>query len=99
MSIFRYFLLLLVATFQSCSMCSQHRVGKEGVCDSVEASAVSHGREVWSTLADLGYPVIPATVASKVLERYCYTVSYNKMTRQPNWVMWQLTGEHVMKRH
>ena len=26
------------------------------------------------------------------------SVSYNNSTRQPNWVMWQLLGEHVMKR-
>ena len=40
--------------------------------------------------------------------RYCICIrriypkedvlSYNKMTRQPNWVMWELTDEHVMNR-
>lgn len=55
-------------------------------------------REPWSSRSDMGYPIIPDTIPSLLLERYCYSVSYNKFTRQPNWVMWQLTGEHVMKR-
>ena len=91
---FRYFIVLLVAVLQSCGTCSQHHANSGGV----EASQVNHGREVWSTLAEVGYPVIPDTIASRVLERYCYTVSHNKKTRQPNWVMWQLTREHVMNR-
>ena len=91
---FRYILVLLVVTFQSCSMCSQH-VNTVGVSDSVGIG--NHEREAWSTLDEVGLPVIPDTIASRLLERYCYTVSHNKVTRQPNWVMWQLTGEHVMK--
>ena len=58
----------------------------------------SEYREPWSSQSNIGYPVIPDTIPSFLLERYCYSVSYNKFTRQPNWVMWQLTGEHVMKR-
>lgn len=91
---FRYILVLLVVTFQSCSMCSQH-VNTVGVSDSVGIG--NHEREAWSTLDEVGLPVIPDTIASRLLKRYCYTVSHNKVTRQPNWVMWQLTGEHVMK--
>lgn len=86
------FVLLMIVTLQSCGTCSQRHIGT----DDVEAPVVNHGREVWSTLSDVGYPVIPDTIPSRVLERYCYTASHNKKTRQPNWVMWQLTGEHVM---
>lgn len=42
------------------------------------------------------YPVISDTIPSIILERRCYTVSYNATTRQPNWVMWQLNGNHVI---
>lgn len=45
---------------------------------------------------DIGLPVIPDSIPSQLLERYCYMVSYNAEMRLPNWVMWQLTGEHVM---
>ena len=90
-------ILLVIMTLQSCGTCSHH-VNTSVVSDSVEAPYVSHGREVWSTLADVGFPVIPDSISSSWLERYCYTTSYNKVTRQPNWVMWQLTGDHVMQR-
>lgn len=92
-----FFVLLVILTLQSCGTCSHH-VNNVALPDSVEAPKVSHEREVWSTLADVGFPIIPDTIPSKLLERYCYTASHNKMTHQPNWVMWQLTGEHVMKR-
>ena len=90
-------ILLVTIAFQSCGTCSHH-VNKSVVSDGVEAPYVSHGREVWSTLADVGFPVIPDSISSSWLERYCYTTSYNKVNRQPNWVMWQLTGDHVMQR-
>ncbi len=47
---------------------------------------------------DDGYeiPVIMTKgVASQVLKRYSYTTSYNKETRNPNWVGWSLTAEHT----
>lgn len=88
------YVLLLIVILQSCGTCSHRHVGTNGA----GVSQVSHGREVWSTLSDVGYPIIPDTIVSRVLERYCYTASHNKNTRQPNWVMWQLTGEHVMNK-
>lgn len=33
-----------------------------------------------------------------IFKRKCYTVSYNKETKQPNWVAWHLRGECVIKR-
>lgn len=55
-------------------------------------------REPWSTLSNIGYSIIPDTIPNLLLERYCYSLSYNKYTRQPNWVMWQMTEYHVMQR-
>ena len=66
------------------------------VSDDSESVVEDEYREPWSTLSNIGYPIISDTVPSLLLERYCYSVSYNKLTRQPNWVMWQLTGEHVI---
>ena len=68
------------------------------VSDNVESTEESGFRGQWCSLSNVGYPIIADTISTQLLERYCYTASYNKMTRQPNWVMWQFTGEHVMKR-
>ena len=43
------------------------------------------------------FSLIPAPlqkVSEQILHRKAYVVSYNKDTRQPNWVAWHLTSEH-----
>lgn len=90
--------VLLTAFLHSCSMCSQQKVDSSVVSNTFEEIQANESREVWSTLSDVGYPVIPDSIPDKLLVRYCYTVSYNAKTRQPNWVMWQLTKDHVMQR-
>ena len=50
------------------------------------------------SLSSVGYPIISDSISSEIIERICYTMSYNRTTRQPNWVMWELDGDHVMKR-
>ena len=92
----KYIVAFIVIIFLIAIIVGQNN--EESFDDDVEAPYISHGREVWSTLADVGFPVIPDSISSSWLERYCYTTSYNKVTRQPNWVMWQLTGDHVMQR-
>lgn len=91
-------IVLLCILFQSCSMCSQHHVNTSAMADSLEETQANVSREVWSTLSDVGCPVIPDSIPYKLIEKYCYTISYNAKTRQPNWVMWQLTEDHVMQR-
>ena len=92
----KYIVAFIVIIFLIAIIVGQNN--EESFDDDVEAPYISHGREVWSTLADVGFSVIPDSISSSWLERYCYTTSYNKVTRQPNWVMWQLTGDHVMQR-
>lgn len=94
----QYAFVLLFVTFQSCSICSQQNVDTSAVSESSEGNQRCEAHEAWSTLLDVGYPIISDTISDVLLERYCYTVSYNKGTRQPNWVMWQLTDEHVMQK-
>lgn len=93
----QYAFVLLFVTFQSCSMCSQKNVDRFTVSGGSEKDQVRREREAWSTLSEVGLPQISDTISNILLERYCYTASYNPKTRQPNWVMWQLTGEHVIK--
>ena len=92
----KYLALLLLLSFQSCSMCSSEKVDSSVVSNDSDSIIESGYRKPWSTLTDVGHPVIADTIPNLLLERNCYSVSYNKCTRQPNWVMWQLTGEHVM---
>lgn len=94
----KYFAILLLVSFQSCSMCSSKKVDTSVVSDGSEPVVEGEYREPWSTLSNIGNPVISDTIPSLLLERCCYTMSYNANTRQPNWVMWQLTEDHVMQR-
>ena len=95
---YKYGIILLCILFQSCSMCSRRKVDTSAVSDSFENAKINENRKVWSTLFDVGCPIIPDSIPNKLLEKYCYTVSYNAKTRQPNWVMWQLTKDHVTHR-
>ena len=97
----KYILLLLFTifvTFQLYRICSRNKVDIIAIQDSLEIDNSNILREEWNTLSKVGLPIIPDSISSKLLKRYCYEVSYNAKTRQPNWVMWQLTDEHVMKR-
>ena len=40
-------------------------------------------------------PITPARTSEIILHRTGYTSSYNTETKQPNWVAWHLTKEHV----
>lgn len=95
---FQYILVLLIGIFQACSMCSQSHEKKPSVILADDDSQLCRRQEVWSTIAEVGCPVISDTIPEQILERNCYTVSYNGVTRQPNWVMWELVGNHVMKK-
>lgn len=77
-------------------MCSQQKMNTTEMSDSYEYKQTHYEQNEWSTLSEVGYPIIDDSIPNFVLNRFCYTVSYNKITRQPNWVMWQLTGEHVI---
>ena len=79
-------------------MCSSKKMDTSVALDDSESVVEGEYREPWSILSNIGYPVVADNIPSLLLERYCYSVSYNKITRQPNWVMWRLTAEHVMKR-
>jgi endonuclease G len=68
---------------------------KERPADSLKGERAGRNR---TSVLSVGYPDISDTIPSEVIERICYSVSYNNTTRLPNWVMWELTGDHVMQR-
>ena len=45
--------------------------------------------------SDIDLPLPLKDRAEQILYRKAYVVSYNKDTRQPNWVAWHLTADHV----
>lgn len=47
---------------------------------------------------EFGFPLISDTLPSTIIERIGYFVSYNKKTKQPNWVMWNLTATKVLSK-
>lgn len=79
-------------------MCSSTKVSTSALSADSENPTEIECRERWDILADIGFPNMADTIPNILLRRYCFTASYNKETLQPNWVMWQLTEEHVMKR-
>ena len=86
---YKYILFILIIILHGCSKCSKQ--------EKIDGSHIED-RNLWNDLSIVGLPSIPDTIPSTILERYCYTVSYNHMKKQPNWVMWELKGEHVMKK-
>ena len=53
---------------------------------------------VLSDLAHLERPAALSDRPERILERKSYTTSYNKETRLPNWVAWELTPEKLVER-
>ena len=54
-----------------------------------------------AALSDLAHLERPAALSDRperILERKSYTTSYNKETRLPNWVAWELTPEKLVER-
>lgn len=41
------------------------------------------------------FPILVSSVSHQLIRRKAYTLSYNKNTKTPNWVMWCLTAEHA----
>ena len=95
----KFVLAFLMLLLQSCSMCShanhEEQLEQKSTHEELTGDSIT---QKWASIANVGYPSIADTIPSVIYERICYSVSYNNSTRQPNWVMWQLLGEHVMKR-
>ena len=93
----KYLLLLFPLVLYSCNTCSHSGYTNMSEEDN-SIDEDEYTKNNLSPLLSVGHPVISDTLSSEIINRICYTVSYNKYTRQPNWVMWQLTANHVMKR-
>ena len=59
-----------------------------------ESASVSESAPA-SESSDLSIQVMDEKVPQQLLKRIAYTASYNKDTRCPNWVYWNLTADHI----
>ena len=64
-----------------------------GHCDEIN-TGTTEGVKVEAP-AGVEVPAHEESATSQLLVRKAYTASYNKETRCPNWVAWELTAEHV----
>ena len=93
---YRYLLMVLPFISHSCNMCSrlihEDLSAKEQYVDIYNDDTLGVYN---SSLSSVGFPIMPDTIPSRIFERICYIVSYNTLSRQPNWVAWHLTAEHA----
>ena len=62
-------------------------------------STIIEAKKSYTQLADsvvkLCNVILPDTIPQHLLIRKAYMASYNNQTKEPNWVAWQLTSEHI----
>ena len=91
--------MLLPFWLNSCSTCSHSSCNDLDAKKDIVGDVHSQSElALQQTFPKVGFPIISDSISSQLLNRICYTLSYNSNTRQPNWVMWQLKREHIMKR-
>ncbi len=88
-------LLVMIGTYGWNKLGSQNSVSDNtsdntSVSTSVSTSTTITGNESYE-IPDITIKGLP----SQILKRYSYTTSYNKDTRNPNWVGWSLTSDHT----
>lgn len=91
-------LLVMIGTYGWNKLQSQSPSPEETSVSS--QTTKSDDRDNTSTIAygNESYEIPSITVKdlpSQILQRYSYTTSYNKDTRNPNWVGWALTSDHT----
>ena len=67
--VLKYLAILSFFFVQSCSMCSQQNVNMTSISDKTGGIQTSKTRESWSSLANIGYPIIADSIPSLILER------------------------------
>ena len=61
----------------------------------IKENAEDVANEENENIKGLEIPLAPKNTQSLLLKRKAYTVSFNKMTNQPNWVAWCLTDDEL----
>lgn len=84
-------ILILALLFGSMSLVSCRQANSQVA--SKQMAIVQEEPGQWTKDIDLPLPLTDK--AEQLLYRKAYVVSYNKDTRQPNWVAWHLTAQHA----
>ena len=88
-SLFIVVILLLAFAIGQCNNTTEEYAGEM-------VSLYSYTEEEYEGEENVVTPVLlPPNIPSQLLSRTAYCLSYNKETRCPNWVAWNLTADHA----
>lgn len=75
-----------------------HSTGNKNVYNLTDTSATHNIEQISSKKAqsvDIDIPLPLKNTPEQILYRYSYIASYNKITKNPNWVAWHLQPNHT----
>lgn len=80
----------------NCTFSEIELLGEECVPTEEPKSNIAINEEyiVSDSVFEICMPESLVDVPEQIIKRKSFAVSYNKVTKQPNWVAWQLTREH-----
>lgn len=106
---FKLVILTLLALTALTASCRQHRsprsISFKRVIEANESQSEEENLnqrnssqedlELSDSVSRFCRPQSPNKISEQILRRTSYIVSYNKETKNPNWVAWKLTAEHT----
>ena len=88
-----WLVVALMATVLACK--GNKGVGVVQAVDAQEANMLYDGSQAAKTVVMYEQPAPLKDRSEQILRRRGYTVSYNSLTKNPNWVAWHLTKSHT----
>ena len=91
------FVFVLAFFIGQCNDDTQYISYEETVEQQIEHNNIEEKRNEYDEgpIRSVEIPSIPIDIQEQILLRKAYTVSYNKDTKCPNWVAWELTSSHA----
>ena len=98
------FIFVLAFFIGQCNDDTQYISYEENIEPQIEQNNIEENRNesneepissVKIPISSIEIPSSPIDIQEQILVRKAYTVSYNKETKCPNWVAWELTSSHA----
>ena len=98
------FIFVLAFFIGQCNDDTQYISYEENIEPQIEQNYIEENRNesneepissVKIPISSIEIPSSPIDIQEQILVRKAYTVSYNKETKCPNWVAWELTSSHA----
>lgn len=91
------FIFVLAFFIGQCNDDTQYISYEETVEQQIEHNNIEEKRNEYDEgpIRSVEIPSSPIDIQEQILLRKAYTVSYNKDTKCPNWVAWELTSSHA----